>query len=729
MIESREQRKRSTLLHRRKVAIIASVLVVIVLGATLALLYNYFDTVIPFYDVDGVKYYIRKIDGVYAAYDENDNILDTDIPLGTSQMLYVTAAGTTIYVDPETGEAEVKAIPAIYYEGDGEDMDHEYLMVFTGVDDDDILSIEVKNTYGNYTVARLDPDTLQVSSKGDFVLLNSPLTAINQETLSYLTYFTGHALVRDRLEDPNPDFSEYGLVEETRVDEDGNEYLYTPSYYVVTTTENVKHKIIIGDRLIDGSGYYVQYENNDGVKRDAVYVLKPTDMTETTGVTYEQTILGPAKNYLTPTIIYPTSSTDYFEVQNFNIKKKGEDKTVISFSYIDLEDRTGTVQGIHPFVFDETSYTQYHPNYDNIDAVLLSLMDPAIVDIAEIAPTKAKRAEYGLMKAVTNEETGAVTYVYDPEYTISFKKMISDQTTGAEFEIVQNIYVSAKNEDGNYYTFTEIKIPSAADDSLLKGININMICVVSESTLDFLDWDPYDWVYTSFMQIGITYTEKLEVEYGDYSASFEINNGKIRDDLATMGINAADSTGRKVNTFDKYEFTDTQGNYWLITPQRIYVYAPDGTEKKPSTRHYEYNSIGEQVQVMDKPVQASNGDLIYVEKDKVIVGNNDPILRYHTTIFKKTFANINSMKIVDYYDLENEEEYVADESNHIITVKVTDENGETNTYSFYKLTARKAYITVNGQGGFYVQTTKLTKLINDIERFFNGKDVDMEGLN
>ena len=47
---------------------------------------------------------------------------------------------------------------------------------------------------------------------------------------------------------------------------------------------------------------------------------------------------------------------------------------------------------------------------------------------------------------------------------------------------------------------------------------------------------------------------------------------------------------------------------------------------------------------------------------------------------------------------------------------------------FYSITARKAYVVVDGQGGFYVHTAKLTKLINDIGRFFNGEDVDMEAI-
>jgi hypothetical protein len=331
------------------------------------------------------------------------------------------------------------------------------------------------------------------------------------------------------------------------------------------------------------------------------------------------------------------------------------------------------------------------------------------------------------MKAVEGED-GKTNYVYDAEYTVSFKRKVKDETQGTSFEIIQNIYISKKNEDGNYYTFTEIKLADPSADIKITGININMICVVSESSLNFLEWDPYDWVYPAFMQIGITYTEKLEVITNDFSASFDIKNDKLSDKLTVMGIDATRSDGKTVNTFAVYDFYDSDGNYWVITPQKVYVYDTTGTEKKPSTRHFEYNSIGEQVHVLDKPVQAADGTLIYIEKDKIIIGDKDPILRYHTTIFKKTFANINSMRIVDYYDLENEAEYIADKNNHIITLKITDENGKTNVYEFYKLTARKAYIIVNGQGGFYVQTTKLTKLLSDVERFFNGQDVDMDSI-
>ena len=68
MIESREQRrKRSTLLHRRKVAIIASILLVAILSCTLAFVFSYFKNVIPYKEIDlntkeEYQYYIKKVD-------------------------------------------------------------------------------------------------------------------------------------------------------------------------------------------------------------------------------------------------------------------------------------------------------------------------------------------------------------------------------------------------------------------------------------------------------------------------------------------------------------------------------------------------------------------------------------------------------------------------------------------------------------------------------------------
>ena len=55
---------------------------------------------------------------------------------------------------------------------------------------------------------------------------------------------------------------------------------------------------------------------------------------------------------------------------------------------------------------------------------------------------------------------------------------------------------------------------------------------------------------------------------------------------------------------------------------------------------------------------------------------------------------------------------------------MTDTEGKTVVYKFYSLTSRKAYITVNGNGGFYVLPGRLEKFVSDAQRFFNNEIID-----
>ena len=73
---------------------------------------------------------------------------------------------------------------------------------------------------------------------------------------------------------------------------------------------------------------------------------------------------------------------------------------------------------------------------------------------------------------------------------------------------------------------------------------------------------------------------------------------------------------------------------------------------------------------------------------------------------------------------EDEAALVNDPSKLLLTLNMTDTNGKTIEYKFYSLTARKAYITVNGNGGFYVTPGRVQKFISDTQRFFNNEMID-----
>ena len=194
------------------------------------------------------------------------------------------------------------------------------ILMFPHIEKKNILSIEVHNGEGEYTFCRYNPTTEQIDKNGEFIIKGSALTAFDEELFAKMYVSAGYTLTVSKLENPIKDekgeFSEYGLVPETRVDEEGNEYQYVPAYYILTDVNGNRYKVLIGDELVTGGGYYTQYvdlSSGTEVKRDAVYVSDPT-----TG----QMLLAPIETYVTPLLSYPMSMNDFFDVENFTISKR-----------------------------------------------------------------------------------------------------------------------------------------------------------------------------------------------------------------------------------------------------------------------------------------------------------------------------------------------------------------------------------------------------------------------
>ena len=223
MIESREQRRRSTLLHRRKVAIIVFVAVFAVLITTLLLLQNYFNTVFKFRDYDETIYYVKQVDGTFGMYDENDKMLTISTPPGSAEKLYITKIGTWVDVDPQTGDTKIRAVPDLYYSEDGEELDQaDLISIFPAIETKDVKSVEIKNPYGEYSIV-----AMKDAASKYFVLGASPFIATDENAISYVTYYTAHVLANERLDDASKDLSEYGLISETRIDAEGNLYPFS----------------------------------------------------------------------------------------------------------------------------------------------------------------------------------------------------------------------------------------------------------------------------------------------------------------------------------------------------------------------------------------------------------------------------------------------------------------------------------------------------------------------
>lgn len=750
MIESREQRKKSSLLRRRKMIIIISVILVLASGIALYFVNDYVNNVIPYVDTtDNTTYYIKCVNGVWKMYDKNGVLLTKEESFG----YFVTESGTLVEVREDTGEYFTRAVPDI---SDGELTEYEKVLIFKHIETKNIRSIEVHNQVDSFTFMRYDIVNMQPNDSSDFVLRRSPLLTVKKDTLSSLAVAAGYPLATLRVDDVKlvdgkVDFSEYGLVAEERTkietDENGNEqtvtYNYTPSYYILTTTSGEKYKMLIGDRLVNGGGYYAQYieMTADGEKpREKVYVL---------GSSIGYSLLLEAKSYITPGIAYPVTQNDYYDVTDFTITKNlnGKKEKVVSFSYIDIEDRTGTVQGSRPYVFTDERSNAYQPNYDRIDTCLLAFMEPTIVDIAVLTPTSAQLSDpkYGLMKPVldadgnpTYNENGTQKFVFDAPYTVSFKRTAKDNE-GNLVEFLQTVYISNKNENGNYYSYTELTFLNNTSSSSISGINFHMICEVSADTFNFLTYDEFDWTYPYVLETGIKYVTNIKIETSDYSATFNVNNQK---DGERNGISviASDSNGKSADTFGLLSFTDVGGNKWIVGESDFTITMPNGEEGGHLGTKKGVNAIGQTVkyiEINDKSpydyVTVNDGVIsrVYIKLDEIKIdyvnGTSRTYVRHHTMIFKKLYQKINSLAIINDYPLTEAEEQalISDPTKYLATITLTNDQNVTTKVECYSIpnSNSKVYIVVNGEGGYYIHLSALQGIFANADNFFECKDI------
>ncbi|MBQ9783283.1 MAG: hypothetical protein IJW44_02060 [Clostridia bacterium] len=761
-----ETKKQKSLMKRRVTAIVIAAVAVLLLAIALFFVLDFVKTT-TFEDVDGQTYYIRKRDGVYAMYDGDRNMLPTE-----SHGYYRTVAETLVEVNAETGEYEVKAV--LDLEGNEVEGFNSRLLLFPHIEKKNILSIQVHNSHGEYTFVRckVNGDNIVVDPTGDFIIQGSPLTLYDQEKFASLyvgaVYTLSVLKLNDPIKDANGAFTEYGLAPQVRqkavtdedgnavLDEDGNpvteDYQYEPAWYVLTDTSGNKYKVIVGDPLVTGGGYYVQYVDMSGeteVKRDAVYVLDSDAGSSMT---------CPIEDYVTPTLTYPMSMNTYFDVEDFVIGKwiEGAEPSndtvpyekVISFSYIDLSLRENTINSSNPYEFS-LKLDGYTPSSTAVDYVLQTMYDPTYVGVTKLAPSMDDLCEYGIYTKLLNEDgsvkvdaDGNPEYAFRAAYTLSFKYDVLDDNNEIVNTLHHTILISDKNEDGNYYAYTLISdVVKNADgtETIANSFpRYNMVVELAGYSMDFLEWDQIEWVSSSYIDKNIAYITNITLQSPGYSANFDLDNSLSDQSEGTnsnnLTVNATDSQGHSISSFGEKQFVDKWGVIWKVTTSDIQVYGSDGSKRKikDGESYYAYNKLDNQVLCKTNPIEcdgmkvevgADTVRVIYTDAAGNPTGVEESYVRYDTSLFRLFYQTMLYASIVDSYDKTLGDALVNDDSKWLLTMTITTKDTEgnvvTTTYSFYQISSRKAYITINGNGGFYVTRNRVDKFISDAQRFFN----------
>jgi hypothetical protein len=718
---SRRRRRRSTLRAQKRAIIVIGALTVL-LAITLGIVSYFVGRIVYTDEVDGARYYVKEKNGEFVLCDSDGYTLPV-----TPDGYFSTEAGTLVDVDEKSGACKTVAIV------DTDDAEEIYtasngrFQMFQYIKNDDIQELTICNDSGQFEFYRNKDNKIQIRGYEDFPVSNALFECVAGNCGYSLTRYK----VSKPIKDANGGYAEYGLTEQTRVDEDGNEYLHKPMWYRITDSKGKMYTVYVGDAAPDGSGYYAKY-----AERDSVYIMNYELNENDTGLVgyYEPTfekidtednlIACPIERYISPSITVPLDMYSYAQVENFAIfegeaLKDGMDSDtdnampLVSFSYWDMADRQGTL-------YSSYAYKLHYPKGYNVSdaavkTALSSIYNMKFLRVVDLKYAEKDDDKYGFS---------------NPEYLICF-----------EYGDVEHyVFVSKLTEAGTYYIISSM---------------YDMVLEVSRGELLFLEYSLVDWITEEYFDYNIAWMNKITLETPDDVFTFVLDNSesdsvtnptcsesaKKENTISSdkLKVYAYDSKGNKMSSITSYTVTDKNGYVWTIDEDTISVKDANGKAVEIINDGYlDKNAIGNGVVVLLGQIEGKDGTLVSVGANTLTIvepsGKSNVYLRYGTEIFRRFYISILHATIegsVREGDFALTEEQIAeilanpDEGYSVKLTVETSYKGVNLEYRFYPYSERRAMITINGADGeFYVLRSFTDKIAADALRVIKGEAVN-----
>jgi len=455
------------------------------------------------------------------------------------------------------------------------------IMITPKVERADMKSVRVKNREDDYKlIHHLGNNTLYVEG--------AEMVPINGEVVPNLITNAGYLLSMMRvaakdIEDGNEilaDLEPFGLYPEN-----------PESYFIVTKTDDAWYKIIIGDKIPTTGGYYVMYEDKNGV-RPAIYIVDTT---------IEETILSTRYSILLPVITEPIKMMESYLIDNFMFYK-GRDLFVNI--YEGPIDPDGDVLINHIMAYPAPYMVS--SNYDSLLSQITNIMGDRVVYAFGFDEelTDEIITEYGF-----DEYTAKITFDFqDKKYYLIFSKL---------------------NENGNYYVLTDFfSIVEVSPDKLkLEGI-----------PQPFIEWDILKFVDKTIFSYNINDVSSVVIKApGKEDTYFTIapdpNSDKIRDRIVTgNGKDLIVDGGFRdfyysILSIEMYDFiaVDTE-KYTNAEPMlQMIITMTDGFES--FVRDYKFYFVEENTRQCFYTINGTGDFYVLRDKVKKLITDTDLILQ------------------------------------------------------------------------------------------------------
>ncbi len=499
-------------------------------------------------------------------------------------------------------------------------------IMYTQTERSNIKSIEVQNKHGSYKFVYYE-------ELNKYVIDGHEFASYDQKLFSQLVIDCGYTLSKATVENENAEkLSDYGL------DDASN-----PASYTLTTKENATYKVIVGNRIVSGGGYYARMDGEN-----KVYVLDST---------LETTVLSPIEAFITPVMVYPTSLTTYADVKTFEIYKgaymppdftvedeeeekpeaqadedteaEGETKPalaepIIKLHYVEKQDLGVTSNAI--YYMDYPGNGVYSPS-GYVSSVLQQFMAYEGMETVKLAPSTDDLTKYGVLTDaeftlyVINYSTGTDENGNEVKVPVknrvTYSKLHKDEESGLDYRYAHAMYF---DETAMLYSNIIVKVP--------------------EYDCAFLSYDLNTWVDSKIFGVVISTVESMRVESGSTDILFNLAGDG--EELVVTEPNGHKPQVKNFRKFYQSVLSMSKGGYVSLSEDEINALKSD--ESKVSTKLtvklesgkefvYRFYSLGQQsyytvngegmFYLETKYVTKVVNDAIRITRDEIVYTDND----------------------------------------------------------------------------------------------------------
>ena len=377
---------------------------------------------------------------------------------------------------------------------------------------------------------------------------------------------------------------------------------------------------------------------------------------------YDSSLMLPVEQLITPAINYPATNTNYFDVRNFVLARPGSE-----------EDEPLDVMLAFDFIDLERRENSMYTTTPYVPAESYRYQDYRLdsTAVSSVLEALSQVNFVGIRKLGVTRETLAEYGLDQPAYLLSYDLMVdTDKDSFTDTPVANTLLISELTEQGTY---------------LVASPMCDVIAEVTRASLFFLENDALDWISEQVVWFNLAFARSLSVRSPNYSAELVFDNSASDQSSAISSSKLTFTINGKTPDYFVYKTTASSGKVTVETP----VY-----NLRQFYKGLLSLSLGGTTEEGHFPLDEQARAALRAQDDSAC-------------------QLVLSMRVEDFAATYNPENYTENNATELV-------------YRFYRYSEGRSYLTINGEGEFFVDAAYVEKLIADLVRLEQGVLIDAD---